>query len=81
MRLCQTGRLESAIRLVLARIGTCTLKERKERVLTYSWNQMFAAVDRLSGGGTVPLPRPDSSGYRLSLASRRSAKAGHVTQS
>ncbi len=40
---------------------------------------MFAAVDRLSRGGTVTLQRPDSSERRLSLAPRRLAKARHVT--
>ena len=74
----QTDALESAIRLVLARVGTCTLEELNERLPHSSWNQVFAAVDRLSREGTVTLQRPDSSDYRLSLAPHRSAKARHV---
>ena len=74
----QTDALESAIRLVLARVGTCTLEELNERVPYYSWNQVFAAVDRLNRAGTVTLQRPDSSDYRLSLAPRRFAQARHV---
>ena len=74
----QTDALESAIRLVLARVGTCTLEELNERLPYSSWNQVFAAVDRLSREGTVTLQRPDSSDYRLSLAPHRSAKARHV---
>ena len=74
----QTDTLESAIRLVLARVGTCTLEELNERLPYSSWNQVFAAVDRLSREGTVTLQRPDSSDYRLSLAPRRFAKARHV---
>lgn len=74
----QTDTLESAIRLVLAQVGTCTLEELNEKIPYSSWNQVFAAVDRLSREGTVTLQRPDSSDYRLSLAPRRFAKARHV---
>ena len=49
----QTDALESAIRLVLVRVGTCTLEELNERVPYYSWNQVFAAVDRLNRAGAV----------------------------
>ena len=75
----QTDTLESAIRLVLAKVGTCTLEELNERVPYYSWNQVFAAVDRLNRAGTVTLQRPDSSDYRVSLAPRRFAQARQVT--
>ena len=75
----QTDDLESAIRQELARVGTCTLEELNERLPYYSWNQVFAAVDRLNREGTVTFQRPDSSGYILSLAQRRSAGAPHVT--
>lgn len=64
----QTDALESAIRLILARVVPVRSKNLHERVPYYSWNQMFAAVDRLSRGGTVTLQRPDSSDYCLSLA-------------
>ena len=75
----QTDSLESAIRQELARVGTCTLEELNERLPYHSWNQVFAAVDRLSREGTVTLQRPDSSDYTLSLAPRRSAETRHVT--
>lgn len=75
----QIDALESAIRQVLARVGTCTLEELNERVPYSSWNQVFAAVDRLNREGTVTLQRPNSSDYLLSLAPRRSAEARHVT--
>ncbi len=75
----QTDTLESAIRQELARIGTCTLKELIEKLPYYSWNHVFAAVDRLNREGTVTLQRPNSSDYTLSLAPRRSAEARHVT--
>ena len=57
----QTDALESAIRQELARVGTCTLEELNERLPYYSWNQVFAAVDRRNREGTVTLQRPDSS--------------------
>ena len=77
--MAQTDALESAIRSVLARVGTCALEELNERVPYYSWNQVFAAVNRLNRAGTVTLQRPDSSDYRLSLAPHRSAKARYAT--
>ncbi len=77
----QTDSLESAIRQVLARVGTCTLEELIERLPHYSWNQVFAAVDQLNRQGAVTLQRPDSSDYILSLAPRRSSEARHVMPS
>jgi hypothetical protein len=71
----QTDTLESAIRQELAQVGTCTLEELNERLPYYSWNQVFAAVDRLSRENKVTLQRPDSSDYILSLAPRRSERA------
>jgi hypothetical protein len=61
----------------LARGGTCTLEELNERLsFSYSWTQVFAAVDRLNREGTVTLQRPDSSDYILSLAPRQSVEHG-----
>lgn len=75
----QTDDLESAICQELARVGTCTLEELNERVPYSSWNQVFAAVDRLNREGTVILQRPHSSDHFLSLAPRRPAEARQVT--
>jgi hypothetical protein len=75
----QTDILESPIRQELARVSTRTLEELNERLPYSSWNQVFAAVDRLNREGTVTLHRPDSSDYILSLAPRRFAEARHVT--
>jgi hypothetical protein len=71
----RTDALESAIRQVLAQVGICTLEELNERLPYYSWNQLFAAVDRLTRDGIVTLQRPGSSGYLVSLAPHQSAKA------
>jgi len=75
----RTGSLESAIRQELAQVGTCTLEELNERLPYYSWNQVFAEVDRLSREGAVVLRRQDSSDYILSLAQHPSANTGHIT--
>jgi len=72
----KTDALESAIREILARVGICTLEELNERLPYYSWNQMFAAVDRLNREGTVTLQRPGSSDYLVSLAPGRSIRTG-----
>jgi hypothetical protein len=77
----QTDSLESAIRQILAQVGTCTLEELNDRLPYSSWNQVFAAVDRLNREGAVTLQRPDSSAYILSLAPRRSSEVGHVIPS
>ena len=74
----RTDALESAIRQVLAQVGICTLEELNERLPYYSWNQLFAAVDRLTRDGIVTLQRPGSSDYLVSLAPRQPVKAGPV---
>lgn len=38
-------------------IGTCTLDELVRRLSTYSWAQVFSAVDRLSRQGTLSVSR------------------------
>ena len=73
----QTDTLELAILTELARVGACTLDELHERLPSYSWNQVFAVVDRLSREGDVILQRPDSSDYLLSPA-HQCAEACHV---
>lgn len=44
----QTDSLESAIRVELTQADTCTFEELTERLPSFSWNQVFSAVDRLS---------------------------------
>ena len=75
----QTDSLDSAIHHILARVGACTLEVLTERLPSFSWSQVFSAVDRLSRQGTVTLQRQDSPEYLLSLAPRRSPGARHVT--
>jgi len=71
--------VESAIRLELTQVDSCTFDELAERLRYYSWNQVFTAVDRLSRQGIVTLQRSQGSGYTLSLASPCSIEARHQT--
>lgn len=64
----QTDSLESAILRELGQVGPCPLEELNERLQYYSWNQVFAAIDRLNREGIVAVQRPDSLDYILSLA-------------
>jgi hypothetical protein len=72
--------IESAIHQQLARAGTCSLDELAALLPSYSWAQVFAAVDRLTREGTVALKHPAPFRYLLSLAPRRSAEMPHVMQ-
>ena len=49
--------IESAIHQQLARAGTCSLDELAAQLPSYSWAQVFAAVDRLTREGTIALKR------------------------
>ncbi|MBM4124241.1 MAG: hypothetical protein FJ246_04710 [Nitrospira sp.] len=54
--------IDSAIMLRLERQGACNLDELIQAFPGYAWNQMFAAIDRLSRSGAVtlqPLPPRD----------------------
>lgn len=52
--------LESVFCQELARVGTCTLQELNERLPYFSWSEVFSAVNRLNGEGTITLQRPAS---------------------
>ena len=54
----QTDALESAILQELARVSTCTFEELREKLPSFSWNEVFAAVDRLTRDGTVAIKHP-----------------------
>ena len=54
----QTDALELAILQELAGVGTCTFQELREKLPAYSWNQVFAAMDRLTLEGTVVIKHP-----------------------
>ena len=76
----QTGSIESAIRLEFTEVGICTLEELTERLPYYSWNHVFAVVERLSRKGTVTLQRSDSLGHILSHAPCRFARTMSIPE-
>ena len=78
-RMLQAGFLEAAILQELARVGTCTFQELREKLHSFSWNKVFAEVDRLTRDGTRRHQTSRSGPLPLSLAPHLSAEARHVT--
>ena len=77
--MAQTDFPESAIIEKLTLVGTCSLSELASLLPMYSWAQVFAAVDRLVGEGTIALNLQYPFRYLLSLAPPRSVEAQLVT--
>jgi hypothetical protein len=61
--------IESVIYHEVTNLASCTLDELVQRLPTYSWVQVFAAVDRLSRQGALRLSRASRFGYVLSVGS------------
>src|SRR5262245_25241034 len=61
--------VDSIICHEVASLTSCTLDELTQRLQTYSWAQVFEAVDRLSRQGTLKLTRTGRFGYALSVGS------------
>jgi hypothetical protein len=59
--------VESAILEMLERRGPYSLDELYQALSDYSWNQVFAAVDRLSRNGRLMLCRPGRFDYQVSI--------------
>jgi len=61
--------VDSVICQEVTSLASCTLDELTQRLQTYSWAQVFEAVDRLSRQGTLRLTRTGRFGYALSVGS------------
>jgi hypothetical protein len=61
--------IDSVIYREVTSLVSCTFDELAQRLPTYSWAQVFAAVDRLSRQGTLTLSRTSCFGYVLSVGS------------
>jgi len=59
--------VKSAILEALERRGPCSLDALYQALSDYSWNQVFAAVDRLSRNGRLSLRRPGRFDYLVSI--------------
>lgn len=61
--------VESVICHEVTSLGSCTLDELVQRLPTYSWTEVFEAVDRLSQQGALRLSRASRFSYVLSVGS------------
>ena len=62
----RTAMIESAIRMELCRNGPLALRALSERLSQFSWNEVFAVIDRLSREGTLLLRRTAEFDYEVS---------------
>ena len=62
-----TPNLDSVICHEVTSLVSCTFDELVQRLPTYSWSQVFAAVDRLSRQGTLTVSRTRCFGYVVSV--------------
>lgn len=65
----RTDMIESAIRMELGRNKACALRMLMERLPQFSWNEVFAVVDRASRDGTLVLHRTVEFDYEVSVRS------------
>jgi len=73
--------VESAILETLERGGPCSLDELYQTLSAYSWNQVFAAVDRLTRNGRLLLRRPGRFDYWVSIAISSANAPVHPSES
>lgn len=62
----RTTMIESAIRMELYRNAPCAFGALIERLPQFSWNEVFAVIDRLSREGTLVLHRTGEFDYDVS---------------
>ena len=74
------GEIELAILKDLERRGPCTLEELVQRLPGYGWNQVFAAVDRLSRKETLTLKYRVPFDYLVSVGSHDASLPGPQAQ-
>ena len=67
----RTQDVDQAIMQELTALGTCQVEDMVERLTGFTWNQVFAAIDRLTRDGTLALQRPARFDYEVSMATGR----------
>lgn len=72
----QLSEVESAILRRLEMLGACKFDELSQVLPDYTWNQVFAAVDRLSRDGTVLLQRPARFEYVVEIGMQHVGSSG-----
>ena len=63
--------IDQAIIQELKVLGACQVEDVVERLTGFTWNQAFAAIDRLSRNGTLALQRPSRFAYEISIIQER----------
>lgn len=66
--------VDSNICREITRVGSCTFDELVRRLPTYSWAQVFSAVDRLSRQGTLSVSRRRGVDY---VVNHRAGSSSH----
>jgi hypothetical protein len=51
--------------------GICQVEDMVDRLTGFSWNQVFAVIDRMSRAGTLALQRPARFGHEILITSER----------
>ena len=74
--MAHTDEIEMAILNELNRRGSCPLEELARRLPGCGWNQLFAAVDRLSRKGILALRRPTPLDYLVAVGSPSASMPG-----
>lgn len=67
----RTEEIDQAIIHDLAAHGISPVEEVFGRLTEFTWNQVFAAIDRLSRDGTLALQRSARFGYDIAVTSGR----------
>lgn len=65
------ARVESAVRSQLMQHNPCPLDELVARLPQFSWNEVFAVIDRFSRTGELVLRHPERFSYEVSLGIMR----------
>jgi len=65
--MAKAGDIDGDIFQTLVRTGPCAFDDLVRALPSYSWNQVFAAVDRLSREGTLRLSHPTRCDYHVSI--------------
>lgn len=76
-----TSAVDLAIYRNLDGNGPCTFDELVSRLSTYSWAQVFSAVDRLSREGTILVSRTRGVDYVISNRAGLPFPSLHTTES
>ena len=79
--MAEVADLETAILRELVRIGPCAFDDLALALREYSWNQVFAAVDRLSRQGRLALRHPGRFGFVVQVRGQEGGRVSSPSRS